>query len=300
MTDERLPELVAVVTPVSTDLLLTRQAVDTRDKSVTRALVHTLQSGEHLILPQVNEPLTPTLAFGDGDSGFYEEADDVLVVSIAGQNRFEFVGGTFGGTNLASGHLLDATTSSTVATVIPHTLDTDTGLGRSAVDQLSLIAGAVQVANLTEAAGVVQLIVPLQNNAAAPSIAFGDGDTGIYEASDDALTFATLGISRWRVSASGQFDNSNSARASIRNITASATIPVFTPSRSDTDTGIGHSAADHLALIAGGLDCITVRETAAARQIGFYVTAPISLQTGVAVTDAAIHAALVALGLITA
>ena len=81
---------------------------------------------------------------------------------------------------------------------------------------------------------------------------------------------------------------------------SSATNPVFCPRLSDTDSGIGSGAADQVDLIAGGLSCMAVRETAAARQIGFYVTAPISLQTGVAVSAAAIHAALVALGLITA
>jgi hypothetical protein len=81
---------------------------------------------------------------------------------------------------------------------------------------------------------------------------------------------------------------------------ASASNPTLVPSLLDTDTGIGAAAADQLNLIAGGLTCISVRETAAARQVGFYVTAPISLQTGVAVSSAGIHAALVALGLITA
>jgi len=38
----------------------------------------------------------------------------------------------------------------------------------------------------------------------------------------------------------------------------------------------------------------------AAPELGFYGTAAIAQQTGVAVTDAGIHAALVALGLITA
>lgn len=68
----------------------------------------------------------------------------------------------------------------------------------------------------------------------------------------------------------------------------------------DKDTGITNLAADQLDFIAGGLSCMAIKETAAARQIGFYVTAPISLQTGVAVSSAGIHAALVALGLITA
>jgi hypothetical protein len=51
---------------------------------------------------------------------------------------------------------------------------------------------------------------------------------------------------------------------------------------------------------------LTVTEAGAARigktggTVGFYGTTPIALQTGVAVTAGGIHAALVALGLITA
>lgn len=43
-----------------------------------------------------------------------------------------------------------------------------------------------------------------------------------------------------------------------------------------------------------------VRIADADGQVGFYGTAPIAKQTGVAVTAAAVHAALVALGLIAA
>lgn len=57
---------------------------------------------------------------------------------------------------------------------------------------------------------------------------------------------------------------------------------------------------------AAGSVILTVTEAGGARlgktggTVGFYGTAPIALQTGVAVSAAGIHAALVALGLITA
>ena len=69
---------------------------------------------------------------------------------------------------------------------------------------------------------------------------------------------------------------------------------------SDPDTGLFPVSANRMAIVGGGLDCIEVSNIAAARAIGFYVTDPIVLQTGVAVDSAGIHAALVNLGLITA
>jgi hypothetical protein len=84
MTDKTLPQLDAVVTPVITDILLTRQAADTEDRRYTRAQIYALLSGEHFILPQVDEAATPTLAYGDGDSGDFEDSDDSISRSIAG------------------------------------------------------------------------------------------------------------------------------------------------------------------------------------------------------------------------
>lgn len=177
--------------------------------------------------------------------------------------------------------------------------DPDTGLRRTAVDQLSLIAGGVQVANLTETAGVVQFIVPLQNNAAAPSIAFGDGNSGFYEEEDNQIAVSLLGTARFRFFGD-EFQAVIANGPELINEAASATNPTLVPRKGDFDTGIGSGGLDQLSLIAGALDCINISEVGSARQIGFYVTAPIALQTGVAVTAGGIHAALVNLGLITA
>jgi len=68
----------------------------------------------------------------------------------------------------------------------------------------------------------------------------------------------------------------------------------------DIDTGIFLIQADQFALVAGGKNCISVREVSSAPRIGFYDRSPIAKQTGVPVTTSAVHAALVSLGLISA
>lgn len=137
----------------------------------------------------------------------------------------------------------------------------------------------------------------------APSIGIGDATTGFYRPAGGELGFSSLGSEKWRMSAAGFFGQNgagNSQGAQLVNTVPSATNPTIRPSGPDGDNGLGMAGTNHLSLIAGALDCITLKNTAGARQVGFYVTAPISLQTGVAVDSAGIHAALVALGLITA
>jgi hypothetical protein len=67
------------------------------------------------------------------------------------------------------------------------------------------------------------------------------------------------------------------------------------------DTGVYEETDDVLVFVAGTLAGIKIEENASAIRLGFYSgTTPVAQQTGVAVTTAAIHAALVNLGLITA
>ncbi len=82
MPDSKTSALTAVTTPVSTDEFHVAQSGT--DRKMTRAQVHALESGEHLVLPQVSEVSTPTLAFGDGNSGIHETSDNVLAIVTAG------------------------------------------------------------------------------------------------------------------------------------------------------------------------------------------------------------------------
>lgn len=252
-----------------------------------------------IVLPQVNEPLTPTLGFGDGDSGFFESSDDVLRVSLAGVDRWTWTGGDFQGRIGAGSALIRNRVATATVPVLTIQGDSNTGIGHSAADQLSLIAGGVRVANLTEAAGVVQFIVPLQNNAANPSIAFGDGDTGFFESADDTLRISLIGAQQFLWSGVTYGGTLSNAGAML-NEASTATNPTLLPDRADQDTGIGHRTDDICVLIAGAQNCMEFGEAGAAPLVAFYGTAAIALQTGVAVSSAGIHAALVNLGLITA
>ncbi len=84
------------------------------------------------------------------------------------------------------------------------------------------------------------------------------------------------------------------------NAAAAATVPSRPVASTDPDTGVGWRSADSGTLTAGGSECMNFAEAGAAPLVAFYGTTAIALQTGVAVSAAGVHAALVALGLITA
>lgn len=230
-------------------------------------------ANQFIIAPGVtqNNAAAPSLAFGDGDSGFYEGADDQIHLATAGVSRgfFNSSAFTFTGTisvnNSSGAAIFDEVASATNPTLIPNKSDPDTGIGWGASnDELILVAGGIEGVSIAESGGGITVTLK------GPTTVEGN-----------LLIEAAAG-------------------PSLLNLAATATTPTVNPNRSDANSGIGWPGIDQLSLIAGGLDCINIAESGAARQIAFYVTAPISLQTGVAVSSAGIHAALVNLGLITA
>lgn len=188
MADQAISDLPAVTTPASTDQFEVNQGGTSRRE--TRAQIHSLESGEHLVLPQVDEPATPTLQFGSG-LGLYAGPSGDLRFSVGSALRM-----------------------------------------------------------------VLNTVGTLERSTGRAAIRFGQDP--------------------------------------------SATNPVLHPRSDDLDTGIGHRAADVGVLVAGAQNCMEFAAIAAAPAVGFYGTAAIVQQTGVAVTAAGIHAALVNLGLITA
>ena len=114
-----------------------------------------LERFDRILLPQVNSPITPALAFGDGDTGIYEESDDVLAITLGGVRRFKFESTRFITGLSGGGGLLNETSSGTNPTLIPSRNDEDTGLGHAAADTLSLIAGGVEGQRITEVGGLI-------------------------------------------------------------------------------------------------------------------------------------------------
>lgn len=116
----------------------------------------TLAAGKHLVLPQHNDATTPTFGFGDGDSGFYEAADDEIYVGIGGTALWWISSTQFGSCIGDRPTLININTTGTTPTVIPSSGDNDTGIGSAAADQLSLIAGGVEGIRITEASRTIE------------------------------------------------------------------------------------------------------------------------------------------------
>jgi len=166
--------------------------------------VEVVGANQFIVSPGVfqDAPATPSLAFGDGDTGLYEIADDNLAIATAGVLRVTFAAGIsiFAGTVDVSGgdrpRLENLAATLTVPNIIPFTNDSDTGIGANGADSLALIAGGVQIAQAAEVVGANQFILTpglIDDNPAAPTLAFGDGDSGFYEEVDDTIAVALEG-----------------------------------------------------------------------------------------------------------
>ncbi|MGH1376096.1 MAG: tail fiber domain-containing protein [Alphaproteobacteria bacterium] len=83
-------------------------------------------------------------------------------------------------------------------------------------------------------------------------IAFGDGDSGLYESIDDALRINLAGTDRWIFEASRFYTNTGSGPSIASG--AVTNTPNFLPRYNDTDTGIGrlNSTDDTLGMFTGG------------------------------------------------
>ena len=95
----------------------------------------------------------PTLAFGDGNTGFFERSDNDLRVALGGVNYWEFSSNCMGNVNEGKAHLNSETATATNPSIIPWRNDSDTGIGRASANVLSLISGGVQSLSLSSSAG---------------------------------------------------------------------------------------------------------------------------------------------------
>jgi len=109
---------------------------------------------------------------------------------------------------------------------------------------------------ITDSGQVLMVEVPADLSA-APKLAFGDGDTGLYESADDVLRVANAGVDCWTIN-STRLGGSTIGAGAILNEAATATNPSVIPSGADIDTGIGTSGTNELSLITGGAEAIHI------------------------------------------
>ncbi len=169
MADTKISDLPAVTTPAATDEFAVNQGGVS--KKETRAQVHALESGEHLLLPQVNEPSTPTIAFGDGDTGIYESADDVLYFATAGFAKFRIASNIYAGDGSTAGCIINESATATNPTVCASRSDINTGMGGTP-DNVSLIAGGLEGIRVED---------PADLGASETSLWLYDDDNGVIQ-----------------------------------------------------------------------------------------------------------------------
>ena len=88
-------------------------------------------------------------------------------------------------------------------------------------------------------------------------VVYGDGDTGFFENSDNLIGVSLNAGSYYYFSTNGFY---GAGGASLRTSAPTTTNPSFVPTNADTNTGIGHAAADQLSLISGGVEGIRLSE----------------------------------------
>ena len=131
-------------------------------------------------------------------------------------------------------------------------------------DSMKFVVDDTEVMRLVDVGGDGQAIFDPNGDfgsAAAPSVAFGDGNTGFYESVDNTLIFTSIGSARASFNNTG-ISGITAGSYKMVNSTATTTLPTLLPRAGDINSGIGHpnSNADTLSLIAGGVEGIRIAE----------------------------------------
>lgn len=236
----------------------------------------------------------------EGGAGIVLENGAAILFDGAG--GIDFDGGA-GDIVMGSGQLLAAPGTASIPS-ISFESDPNTGLGLSSPDQMALIAAGNMVCRIKHVTNSQLQLRPqssFQNSPGEPLLQFHNSALGFYVPSGNIISLAVLGTQQMSFAADGlSMAGGGGAGPIIRNVGASASVPVIIPNQADLDTGLTRDTINGLSMVAGGLGCIRARAIGGARAVGLYTTTPIVQQTGVAVTAAAIHAACVNLGIFTA
>jgi len=104
-------------------------------------------ASKQVLLPSVNIAQTPSLAFGDGDTGFYEQSDDAIRLSIATTSSYVFDATGIRTVQSSGAALMYASSSSTVAGFAFGT-DNGLGIGKGGTDILSFITDSTEAVRI--------------------------------------------------------------------------------------------------------------------------------------------------------
>ena len=104
--------------------------------------------------------------------------------------------------------------------------------------------------------GTLQVILPLSNDATTPTLAFGDGNDGIYNSSNNNLAIALGGGLTWNIGQSF-LGGAAAGAGGIAQEVSSATNPTLVPYNADTSSGVGGISGE-VSIITGGVEAVNV------------------------------------------
>jgi hypothetical protein len=187
-------------------------------------------------------------------------ATDVLILQGTTGDAKKITGTNVGGALESGGGVALSLAAAQVAAAGSDSQVQYSNSGVTAGDADLVWNDSTKVLQIGASTSTAQLKLPISNDAVTPTLAFGDGDSGLYESADDTLTFAIAGAASFAIASTG-LTAADANGPALLNETASATNPTLVPDRSDPDTGIGTGTADTLSLIAGGVEMIRCVES---------------------------------------
>jgi len=112
-------------------------------------------AGQLIVDPGVTgSAALPSLAFGDGNTGFYESADNDLTMTAAGINQFVFSPGEFRST-VSTAALLKRSAGTVGAPSFSFWNDEDCGMWRTAADSIAFSAGGIEAMRMSESGSLI-------------------------------------------------------------------------------------------------------------------------------------------------
>lgn len=219
---------------------------------------------------------TNGIKFGDGDTGFYENADDELYITISGNWRlkyetynWQFRSDARGSGSSAPKVNFAGVTTATTPVFNPFLTDVDSGIGANGLDQVSIIAGGKEIARASENVTEQFIINPqgdLTGTTTAPSLAFGDGNSGWYEISDNRIGFVLDGGIKidYQTSLVSPYVDISRAVANYYRLVveeSTATNPVYTFHGYEGYGLGGVPSSGYLSLIANSTEAMRLTET---------------------------------------
>ncbi len=110
-------------------------------------------TGAQLTLPQENDAVTPTLAFGDGSSGIYAKYQNQLTIGLGAVPIYQIGLTSFANGSITNSWALMREAGTSTNPIFVNGNDTDTGIGFAGNDILTFIAGGVQGLDIAETGG---------------------------------------------------------------------------------------------------------------------------------------------------